>query len=205
MKTLAFVLQTQKSLATQSLRSSLMKSQPLMVVLLILVSSHVVKAEEFKPVTALKELEWLIGGYRVEGAMLMPGDPRGEPGTKIEAKVSWQEFGDHFVTSTFHTTVGGKTQLDEQMTVGLNSESKRLEAWAFTSNGIRGRGKIFSNGKILRFVFEGQDRNGEARNATVEINRKGDTRRYMARYTKLTWGGKDIPPPPATTAVPIKK
>jgi hypothetical protein len=85
------------------------------------------------------------------------------------------------------------------MTVGLNPESNQLEAWGFITNGIRARGKIFSNGKTLRFVFTGKDSEGVDRKATFELTREGDSKRHQAGYTKLSANGQDILPPPATS------
>jgi hypothetical protein len=174
-------------------------------VFVLLVGSHLSLADDFKPVTDLKDLEWLIGEHKLEGVILNDGDSRGTAGTPVDgATVKWEKFGNHYLLQTGDTTVNGDTRAEFLIAVRIEPETKQAEGRHFLAGGVRAHSKIFRSGNKFEFRAEGTMASGAKVKATVEWTR--NDKGFTMRYTKLNIGGKDVAPlPPLMKATPIAK
>jgi hypothetical protein len=155
-------------------------------------------AEDLAPVKSLKDMDWLIGTWKVDGQLGPQDTDLGTPGTRCVTTYNLRRANQDFIIEEVTFEANGKSRKHMTALIGVDQSTKTVAMWTFRYDGLHGRSDLLSDGTVTHLLFKGMSKNGPV--SSLIIWKRTGPHTFTRQFTKWKIGDRSLPDGPISIA-----
>ena len=153
----------------------------------------VVSADEFRPVTTLDEMKWMLGKWKAQSPIQGPEAPDlGKPGDELTIDMDIRRDNKSFFLKRVNFSANGKTRPEEIVVMGVDPATKQFTTWVFLQMGGTFIGTVFTDGNNT-YETRGKGRFGKQEIHAVITAKVKDANTHTVEFRFTDADGQPIP------------